>query len=206
MPRSKKVDPMVKFRLCSAIQAGTACGDPMCKASHFFQPCEVCRKVFYSNTSWQAHIGGLKHKKREAKGLPPTGEALNKPKKKWENPSLCDVCQRYVPDINRHLQTKSHLKQVHFHDMKRLLKESENDKNGVTVNGEFDFDIVELKDATRGVERRGTIGVTGFDVDVTLLEASLSSLTGPKKVRSKLMYVCFFTANLCNISHADYGL
>jgi len=98
--------------------------------------CKTCDRQFYFNSTWNAHINGIRHKEKlEAPNNPfycniCETQCMNKSTydrhiktkkhKKKEDPSLrtplnCDVCQMEFLsriDKERHLQTKKHLNKL----------------------------------------------------------------------------------------------
>jgi hypothetical protein len=98
----------------------------------------------------------------------------------------------------KHEEKTGHLRQVRFHKFQDLLKEAEKDKNGVIVEGEFDFGVVELTEMGPCLERGGTMRTMSPDVNVTLLEASLGSRTKEQKP-SYVLIRCFNVNDLIMI-------
>jgi hypothetical protein len=178
MPRARTEKGSFPPALCAAFKAGKECNDSQCTSSHFFRPCNPCKRMFYSDYAYRSHINGNGHKRREAKiGTP------FQPKRNKKATVLCSVCQVYVKVdyMAKHEEKTGHLRQVRFHKFQDLLKEAEKDKNGVIVEGEFDFGVVELTEMGPCLERGGTVSTMSSDVNVTLLEASLGSRTKEQK-------------------------
>jgi hypothetical protein len=155
--------------LCDALKNDKECRKPDCKASHFYRICELCRKAFYTAGAWLQHVNSIKHKEREAEG----GPIFNTKTRKRR--LLCPQCQIYVPNIKAHNGSRNHWRSVRFHKLKKLVEEAKKDKCGVVVEGQFNFDVVERKDAEKGVARAGSLRLTSPGINVTLLEVSLGS-------------------------------
>jgi hypothetical protein len=171
--------------LCAALKNGKECKDPKCSASHFYRTCEFCRKVLYSDSDWQGHVKGQKHRKREAKGRP-IFNLNDSVTKTGKAKSHCPLCQTYVPRINAHNQSMQHWRMVRFHELKKLVEEAKKDKCGVVVQGQFDFDVVERKDAEKGITRAGSLRLTSSDINVTLLDVSLGSTKDQQKQKQQV--------------------
>lgn len=65
-----------------------------------------------------------------------------------------------------------------FASFKVVLDDAEKDKHGITLDAEFDFGIVEIPVATKGIVIRGTISITIPSSRITLIEIKLASAKG----------------------------
>jgi helicase MOV-10 len=180
-------------QLCAALKSGKECNNPQCKSSHFFRPCDPCKRLFFSEIDYHSHINSKRHKQREAKSRIPL-----QPKENKRATELCSVCQIYVKvdDMAKHKMIKPHLRLERFQKLRSLLDEAQKNKNGVIVEGKFDFGVVALREMGSGLERGGTVRVKSSKVNVTLLEASLGSTTKGQKSS----YVSICCSNVKNLT------
>ncbi|KAJ3714461.1 P-loop containing nucleoside triphosphate hydrolase protein [Lentinula raphanica] len=141
--------------------------------------CSICEKYVSGMKNWQGHASGSKHASAaKAKGLSPDVP----PEEPEDVPGhqLCVVCNRHIPSRfwARHPLQPQHKEREQFLKFTSAVEETEKDKNGVTILGEFDFNIVEPEDAASGVVRSGTIQCQVPGTRIALLDMRLASSQG----------------------------
>ena len=105
---------------------------------------------------WINHVQGHNHYGQACDiGVLPSGQPQSA---SFEN-GFCDLCEMEV-DNGRwdfHLGTSKHLSRFNFVQYKAALEKAEADKQGITIEGVFDFDCISPQSAKSGVERLITI-------------------------------------------------
>jgi hypothetical protein len=164
--------------LCPAVESNRGCTKPNCKLAHFFVPCDACNQAFASNVAYESHVKTQRHLDRL------TSFRTSDTPQDVRNTSpdrFCQLCQIPVSDLGSHTKTQRHLRFLKFQELTSWVKETEKDKNGVGLDGKFDFGIVELEVARKGVGSKGHIRVrtasmsSRADGKIRLLEVTLSS-------------------------------
>ncbi|PFH46784.1 hypothetical protein AMATHDRAFT_69038 [Amanita thiersii Skay4041] len=105
-----------------------------------------------SQSSWNQHIRGIKHTQRAQKSSVPTNV---EPRLAMSVPGqifceLCMVLLKSKKKWNKHLQSDLHKRKEAYVSYKAALDEAEKDKNGIIVEGDFDFGIVDPSQASKG--------------------------------------------------------
>ncbi|KAI3612884.1 rna helicase [Moniliophthora roreri] len=137
--------------------------------------CSVCDKRISGMASWKRHVGTLKHQRR-AKGQviqPEEPETV-------PNHQFCVACNRHIYNNvwAKHLLNSKHKDREQFLSFQSAVEEAEKDKNGIAVQGTFDFEIVELPAATAGVSGEATIRTSIASSRINLVEYTLASSKG----------------------------
>lgn len=127
--------------------------------------------------SWGAHVAGRRHIDAAAlKGISPDLEGQLVTTDTTDR-NFCDLCRTHVPIYlwARHSSTLHHTRQERYAAFKAVLDEAERDKNGVTVEGSFDFDIVDSIVAHNGLTIRPMIKVAMPQSKIALVQIRLAS-------------------------------
>ncbi|THV07182.1 RNA helicase [Dendrothele bispora CBS 962.96] len=141
--------------------------------------CSLCSRYFSGLSHWRAHVRSKKHvKKASQQGVPPTIE----PEYPLDIPGqrFCVLCEQHVPEPQwqRHTENRRHKSKERYAIFKSAMDEAQDDKNGATVSGEFDFKVVELSDALGGVSVTGKMEATEPLARFTLVKHQLTSSQG----------------------------
>ncbi|KAL4254212.1 DNA2/NAM7 helicase family protein [Pleurotus pulmonarius] len=142
--------------------------------------CSIC-DLNIDGSNWQSHIGGRSHRNKAKQ----RSVASDVPKEapltdKFPGRTFCTVCNVVVQDRQwtRHLSTASHLRKTKFVAYHSALAESEKDKHGIEVAGQFDFDIVDAAAAFSGVSMSVTVRNTVPLSQIVLVGSTLLSQKG----------------------------
>jgi helicase MOV-10 len=95
--------------------------------------------------------------------------------------TACDLCQVVVPKRiwNEHLNTRNHKLREQYGRYMTAVEQSETNKNGVIVEGSFDFEFIDPPVAEVGKELTATIKASQpSSRSAVLLEARLASDKG----------------------------
>ncbi|KAF9003324.1 RNA helicase [Cyathus striatus] len=148
--------------------------------------CPLCnRNVSGGNLGWNSHISSRAHKSAaDAGGIAPNiapQEAVSNEREKY-----CDICQFVVPSHvwANHTQSLRHTRRLQYAAYRSALDEAEKEKNGVVVDGCFDFEFVEPSAAVNGVSTVASIKSTHPLSKVILTEAKLVSKQGGRTITS----------------------
>ena len=126
------------------------------------------------------HIRGRVHRRKaDDAGVPPI-DVAPQPAISTATATACDLCQAVLPNHlwNEHLNTKNHKLREQYNRYMTAVEQSETDKNGVVVEGSFDFDFIDPAVAKVGKEVTATIKATESSSKIVLLEAKLASALG----------------------------
>ncbi|KAG6846206.1 hypothetical protein H0H93_015421, partial [Arthromyces matolae] len=147
--------------------------------------CPLCNAFCRGQASWKAHIRSRKHTNVAIRqGLQPKAvvaeEAADVPQH-----TLCLTCSVHIhnKDWDRHLKTNKHLEKERFAAFRVVLDEAEKDKQGVSVDGEFDFGIISPGDTNDKVVR-GAITVNNPTSRIALVDARLAADKGNSPIPS----------------------
>lgn len=141
--------------------------------------CSICEVNVATYKDWEQHIQGRNHR-RKADGAGVPIEVAPQPAVSTAFATACDLCQVVVPnhDWNQHISSSNHQLHEQFSRYTIAVEESETDKNGVVVEGSFDFDIIDPSVAAVGKELTATIKALQASSKCVLLEAKLASAQG----------------------------
>ncbi|KAK7047873.1 hypothetical protein VNI00_006201 [Paramarasmius palmivorus] len=137
--------------------------------------CSVCDKRMSGTASWNQHVASVRHIRRaEGQDIQP------------EEPDavpghrLCVPCNAHVRNRfwDKHIASNKHKSRELFLSYQSAVEEAEKDKHGVTVQGNSDFQIVELPAATAGVSTELSVRTSIASSRISLLECSLASTKG----------------------------
>ena len=122
--------------------------------------CPVCQRNLASAT-WTSHKQGRAHRDIAARqncspDVAPQEGATS------ATEVYCDLCRFAVRQSNweRHVAGLRHKKKEEYISFKAALDEVEKDKNGIMIEGDFDFGIVEPNIAAHGTRRAGKVRLT----------------------------------------------
>jgi helicase MOV-10 len=143
--------------------------------------CIICKKNIAMG-SWHQHVAGQKHVARAktqalAPNIEPEPEAATN-----NNQRNCSICQQIVRRTawNQHLLSVKHRRKEAFTKYKAALDEAGKDKNGVSIEGTFDFDFVDPAVGAMGLQSTVTIKTSLPFSKSVLVEAKLASSQGPR--------------------------
>jgi helicase MOV-10 len=139
--------------------------------------CPTCEVNVAIHKGWEQHIQGHNHQRKTDDAGVPTVDVAPQPAISTASATACDLCQVVISkhDWNEHLNTPNHkLREQHCQYM-TAVEQSETDKNGVVVEGSFDFGFIDPPAAEVGNELTATIKASSRFV---LLEAKLASTQG----------------------------
>jgi helicase MOV-10 len=91
--------------------------------------------------------------------------------------SFCELCEMAVENQlwESHLGCAKHIYRLTFIRYKAAIKEAEADKDGIAIEGVFDFDCIAPQTAQRGVKNPITIRATRSHTQCLLLDFKLCS-------------------------------
>ncbi|KAJ3980519.1 P-loop containing nucleoside triphosphate hydrolase protein [Lentinula detonsa] len=141
--------------------------------------CSICEKYVSGMKNWQGHVSGAKHaSKATAKGVSP--DVPPEEPEQVQGHQLCVVCNRHIPSRfwARHPLQPQHKEREQFLKFTSAMEETEKDKNGVSISGNFDFMIVEPQEAASGTVRTGTIQCQVPGTRIVLMDIRLASSKG----------------------------
>ncbi|KAF9484835.1 RNA helicase [Pholiota conissans] len=146
----------------------------------FAQHCSICKtNVLGGEKVWRAHLTGKKHCAKALRmgvspNIAPQGPTATTASE------FCDLCQCIVQKQhwNSHIKGQKHQSRQMFTRYRNAIEESESDKNGISVTGTFDFNLVEPAAAAAGVRTTVTITTSVPYSNCVLQEFRLASSHG----------------------------
>lgn len=118
--------------------------------------CQICEANVATDKRWEQHIQGRIHQQKaddDGAGVPLV-DVAPQPANPMASATACDLCQDVLPNRfwNEHLNTRDHkLREQHSRYM-TAVEQSETDKNGVVIEGSFDFGFIDPPVAQVGKE------------------------------------------------------
>lgn len=103
--------------------------------------CTICGKII-SGSSWDSHVNGRPHADQAAiRGVSPEVEPVEATPAGFRH---CSICRKDVLNHrwDRHVQSATHRACADYAIYHSALEDAEQDRNGVVIEGEFDFDVV----------------------------------------------------------------
>ena len=147
--------------------------------------CPLCDvNVFGSARGWNNHLETRSHQSRAtAQGV---DDVEPEPGRSKGAVRYCDFCQVIVNRRHweNHINTLKHQSKVKYARYRAAIEDSQKDKNGVTINGDFDFGFVPPHDAAAGRMVSATITTTQPISHSVLLSIRLASSQGLASSRS----------------------
>ncbi|KAL0572130.1 hypothetical protein V5O48_009828 [Marasmius crinis-equi] len=142
--------------------------------------CSICEKYVSGTKNWTGHVRSVKHASRaQSQGRNP--EVDPEEPEQVPDHQFCSVCNQHIHDRYwaRHPSMPRHKDREQFLAFRSVVEEAETDKNGLTVEGDFDFRIVDLASATRGVTLQASVKANPTS-HATLIGCSLASSKGSR--------------------------
>lgn len=146
--------------------------------------CSVCiANITGGEKGWDVHIKGKRHTSNVIiKGV--SAETLPQAATTTTKNTFCDLCQSmvYNPHWNAHIKSDRHQSRESFTRYRSALEDAEADKNGVTIEGNFDFDFVDPATAQGGVHTYVSIITSAVHSRCVLSELRLASSQGTRTI------------------------
>lgn len=111
--------------------------------------------------SWDPHVRGSRHlKEAKRRGISPNVQP--EVPEEVAGYTFCPPCNSHIPHKawNAHIAGRKHRARTQYTKFTSALEEAEEDKHGVTVEGNLDFDVVDPSTASTGVSKKVTINTT----------------------------------------------
>ncbi|PFH46786.1 hypothetical protein AMATHDRAFT_50790 [Amanita thiersii Skay4041] len=153
--------------------------------------CTIC-KTNMSTSNWEQHIEGKRHiRHAERRRI----SAYIEPQLATSVPGqiFCEICMRVVRRWDRHLESQGHKKKEAFISYKAALDEAEKDKNGIIIDGNLDFGIVDPSEWREGSSVTVTLKTITPNLRVRLEDWKLVSTRGSSVTSSGLIIMERFT-------------
>lgn len=158
--------------------------------SSFASHCHICEvNITGGDKAWTQHIKGKRHlEKASSKGVPPEVD----PQIPIETATgfYCDFCQCIVPKHfwKAHINSRKHKSRETFSSYKVALEEAAMDKHDLVVEGQFDFDIVDLDIARSGKQNVVIIKTAVPASKCALIDMKLASNQGRRPAFSGYVF------------------
>ena len=142
--------------------------------------CIICEANVWSHKGWEVHILGRNHERKADRAGVPPGDVAPQPAMSTASTTACDLCQVVLPNHvwSQHLNSRDHNSRERYSLYMTAVEQSETDKNGVIVEGSFDFGFIDPPVAKEGKELSATIKASQSSSRSVLLEAKLASAQG----------------------------
>jgi helicase MOV-10 len=141
--------------------------------------CRVCQCPVESDV-WEQHIAGKKHlRQAQNPNIEPTFTFPT------ETHTFCGICQISILNHlwGEHLSCGRHTRSQRYAVFKTAQEDSEKDKNGVVVDGDSDFGILEPTVGASGVTVSLRISCTVPLAKIVMVSAKLSADLGSQRRR-----------------------
>lgn len=149
--------------------------------------CSICKaNVTGGHTQFQQHTQGRKHQSKAlSEGVSP--DVTPQPATTTSSSTACDLCQIMVHTLfwNMHLSSRLHKSREEFTRYMTAVEQSETDKNGVVVEGTFDFGFIDPPVAQAGKTTIVNIKTSQPFSTSVLLGAKLASAQGNARSKGK---------------------
>jgi len=141
--------------------------------------CPLCRISVCGHSGWNAHLRSRSHAHSACQNGVNPSAVTPEDVQRIANHTLCVTCQEHIRDRywDRHVRSQKHLEKERFATFQVVLDDAEKNKNGVTLEGDFDFGFVDLAETSVGKVVRGTIS-TSLTAHITLVDIQLASTKG----------------------------
>ncbi|KAK0204308.1 P-loop containing nucleoside triphosphate hydrolase protein [Desarmillaria ectypa] len=122
--------------------------------------CSVCDRTM-GRLSWESHVRGSPHLKA-AKRRDVSPNVQPEVPEEVAGCTFCPPCNIHIPHSawNIHLAGRKHRARTRYTKFTSALEEAEENKHGVVVEGNLDFDVVNSNVASSGVSAHLTISTT----------------------------------------------
>ncbi|KAF8630294.1 hypothetical protein AX15_003007 [Amanita polypyramis BW_CC] len=137
--------------------------------------CPVC-ETNVTGSVWDQHIKGTKHRKKaKHDNVAPDVEPLQGIDLKGQK--YCNICKQAVTGRmwEKHLLNNRHKTREKYTSYRAALDEAEKDKNGIIVEGHFDFGIMEPAHAAGGASLTVVLKTTTPNLRVELISLNCVS-------------------------------
>ncbi|PFH46787.1 hypothetical protein AMATHDRAFT_7405 [Amanita thiersii Skay4041] len=158
-------------------------------SKHLAVFCPVC-EINVGFRFWKSHIAGHKHQKRsKRKSTSPDVDPQQAVNTAYA--TYCEQCGVLVPprDWNKHVQKFRHRQKESYTAYRAALDEAEKNKNGVIVEGDLDFDIVDPTQWNNNVKRELVLKTTTPNLKVNLVSLKLTSARGLTVINNSVFTV-----------------
>ncbi|KDR68388.1 hypothetical protein GALMADRAFT_78731 [Galerina marginata CBS 339.88] len=149
----------------------------------FAAHCCICvANISGGEKQWTQHVHGKRHRGRAlTQGI--SAEVEPQVASTTPHAVFCDLCQCMVQNRSwtSHTNNDKHKSRVSFMKYRNAIEEAEADKNGVVVEGVFDFDVVDPAAARVGKEIIATVKTAVPSSRCVLLEVKLASAQGNRR-------------------------
>ena len=141
--------------------------------------CTICDIAILA-LNWESHASGKKHARAaQRRGVSATVEG-ERIVTDVQGQKYCDLCDIHVPEQkwNVHIRGRVHKNLERFSAFKAVIDEAERDKNGITIEGPTDFDIIPLTVSRTSVSLALAIKMSIPHSKVALVEVNLMLAKG----------------------------
>ena len=144
--------------------------------------CSICEANVATHKGWEVHIQGRIHRRKADDSRVPPGDVAPQPAISTAYATACDLCQVLVINRlwNEHLNGRDHKLREQYNRYMTAVERSETDKNGVVVEGSFDFEFIDPPVAEVGTALTATIKASKGSSRFVLLEEKLASDRGKR--------------------------
>ncbi|KAG7441318.1 RNA helicase [Guyanagaster necrorhizus] len=151
--------------------------------------CSICDSTM-GRVSWDSHVRGSRHlKAAKRQGVSPSVQ----PQTPEEVPGckFCPPCNIHIPHNawKSHIAGRKHRARTQFTKYTSALEEAEENKHGVTVEGNLDYDVVDPRAASAGV-------ASVVIISTTVPHARLSVTVGLASSKTRSAFSPFTVAPL----------
>lgn len=168
--------------------------------------CSLC-KTNLASANWDQHIGGVKHQTRAILyNVAPDVEPLQGGD--VGNQRYCNICKQATPSRRweGHQRSPKHQMREKYALYRAALDEAEKDKNGIVVEGNFDFDFVDPTDAAVGVHSTIFLKTATPNLRVRLISLNrVSSRAGTDKTSVRVLHLFLKLTKLSSFSVVPEG-
>jgi len=142
--------------------------------------CPICRTRHGGQRGWDYHLRSRKHDLAAQRAAVDPTRVTPEEMEHVPKHTFCVTCNVHIQDIywDRHLGNSKHLEKEKYAAFKVVLDDTEKDRNGVTVQANFDFGIVDLAVAASGQVIEGFISTSVPTGRITLVNIQLASKKG----------------------------
>ena len=155
--------------------------------------CPLCDVNVFGSMGWQHHLKTKSHNSKATAGV----EVEPEPGRTKGQVRYCEFCGTIVLCVHweNHINTPRHTSKVGFARYRAAIEDSEKDKNGVSINGDFDFGFIPPDGGggdDAGKKVSATIETTQPVSHSVLLSIRLASSQGLGARRSACVLFFFF--------------
>lgn len=158
--------------------------------------CSLCERNV-GGGGWDLHIAGSKHQNR-ARGNNVAPDIAPLQGIDVVGQKYCNTCKQAMPIASwaMHQRTAAHQMRESYASYRAALDEAEKDKNGIVVEGNFDFDFVDPTRAAIGIDSTVVLKTTTPNLRVKLISLNrVSSRTGTDTTSVAVPFSLVWEAN-----------